>query len=105
MCAILRAVRCVRLYGSKERAGARINEALTISSSWPGLTGPSTSWNSLKKVMDARHKAGHDGTNEFRLAPSHRRSATRADLGAALIERGRPRRAAGSRQDHARAAG
>jgi len=31
------------------------------TSSWPGLSRPSTSFGAaIKKVVDARHKAGHD---------------------------------------------
>jgi 4-diphosphocytidyl-2-C-methyl-D-erythritol kinase len=35
--------------------------AFATSPSWPGLSRPSTSFQSMsKKVVDARHKAGHD---------------------------------------------
>ncbi|MGC1780668.1 MAG: hypothetical protein WBB34_22255 [Xanthobacteraceae bacterium] len=33
----------------------------SLSSSWPGLSSPSTSLSHKKKAADARHKAGHDG--------------------------------------------
>src|SRR5947208_11284481 len=44
----------------KKTAGTRPADS---PSSWPGLTRPSTSYffKVSKKVVDARHKAGHDG--------------------------------------------
>src|SRR5689334_23136103 len=41
----------------------------SLSSSWPGLSRPSTSCRRAKETVDARHKAGHDDMG-LRRAPT-----------------------------------
>jgi Fe-S oxidoreductase len=57
----------------------------SLSSSWPGLTRPSTTLPRGKEGVDARHKAGHDGEREVvLLADTFNRYFERENLDAAV---------------------
>jgi protein ImuA len=70
---------------AESHCAATTGFALGLSSSWPGLSRPSTSCLlALPKVVDARHKAGHDGRSILWIAEEMARAESGAPHGAGL---------------------
>jgi protein ImuA len=70
---------------AETHSAAATGFALGISSSWPGLSRPSTSCLlTLPEVVDARHKAGHDGRRIVWIAEEMARTESGVPHGAGL---------------------